>query len=83
MVELRRIFPTDFDDIKTADGHDSGPQVVLISSKSARKIGGKSPFEIRNRINKKKNFTFDRKTGQCFCFPRMMFFQMSNKFDQW
>ena len=41
IVKLRPIFPTDFDDIKTANWHDSDPQMVLIWSKSARKIGGK------------------------------------------
>ena len=39
-------FPADFDDIKTVNGHDSDPQTVLISSKSAGKIGQKIGFEI-------------------------------------
>ena len=38
IVKLRPIFPTDFGDIKTVNGHDSDPQVVLIWSKSVRKI---------------------------------------------
>ena len=51
IVELRQIFATDFDDIKTANGHDSGPQMVLIWSESVRKIGEKSLFEIRKRFS--------------------------------
>ena len=43
------IFPADFDDIKTVNGHDSDPQTVLISSKSVGKIGGKSRFEFRKK----------------------------------
>ena len=40
------ILPADFDDIKTENAYISYPQTVLIWSKSAGKIGGKSLFEI-------------------------------------
>ena len=51
-VDFPQIFATDFDDIKTVNGHHSDAQTVLIWSKSARKIGQKSLFEI---LKKKPN----------------------------
>ena len=45
-VDFAPIFATDFDDIKTVNGHHSDAQTVLIWSKSARKIGQKTRFEI-------------------------------------
>ena len=46
-VDFAQIFATDFDDIKTVNGHHSDAQTVLISSKSVAEIARKIAFEIR------------------------------------